>query len=191
LPLLEQKSKKDSYPRLTNLNNFHLIEIVNPLIEEKLYAYIKAKGLRKTSQRDTLVKIIFEKDEHFTAEELFERVKQTNSDASRATVYRTISMLVDAKLLHEIDLGDDVKTYDPNFTDRPSHNHMICVDCGKVLEFEDGNIEILNDCLTRRMGFRPVSQSIRIEATCNTLRSKGMCKNLIQSRIESKRLRKR
>lgn len=164
---------------------------MNPTIQEKLDTYIKSKGLRKTSQRDTLVEIIFKNDEHFTTEELYERVKKTNSNASRATVYRTISLLVDAKLLHEIDLGEDVKTYDPNFNDRPSHNHMICVDCGKVLEFEDENIDLLNDCLTRRMGFRPVSQSIRIEAACENLRSKGMCQSLIQSRIEGKRLRKR
>ena len=164
---------------------------MNPSIQDKLDTYIKSKGLRKTTQRDALVNIIFANDEHFTAEELYDRVKRTNSKASRATLYRTILLLVDAKLLHEIDLGEDVKTYDPNFNDRPSHNHMICVDCGKVLEFEDDNIDLLNDCLTRRMGFRPVSQSIRIEAACDTLRIKGMCKNLIQSRIEGKRIRKR
>lgn len=164
---------------------------MNAAIQEKLDNYIKGKGLRKTSQRDALVDIIFSNDEHFTADELYERVKKNNSNASRATVYRTIALLVDAKLLYEIDLGEDVKTYDPNFHDRPSHNHMICVDCGKVIEFEDDNIDILNDCLTRRMGFRPVSQSIRIEAACETLRSKGVCQNLIQSRIEGKRIRKR
>jgi len=164
---------------------------VNEKIQTKLEAYIKSKGMRKTSQRDALVEIIFDNDEHFTAEELYDRVKKANSNASRATVYRTISMLVEANLLHEIDLGDDVKTYDPNFNDKPSHNHMICVDCGKVIEFEDDNIQTLNDCLTRRIGFRPISQSIRIEAACNTLRVKGMCQNLIQSRIEGKRLRKR
>lgn len=164
---------------------------MNPSIQQKLDQYIKSKGLRKTSQRDALIEIIFSKDEHFTADELYDRVKKSNSSASRATVYRTISLLVDAKLLHEIDLGEEVKTYDPNFNDRPSHNHMICIDCGKVLEFEDDNIDLLNDCLTRRMGFRPVSQSIRIEAACETLRSKGYCQNLIQSRIEGKRLRKR
>jgi len=68
---------------------------------------------------------------------------------------------------------------------------MICVDCGKVIEFEDENIDLLNDCLTRRMGFRTISQTIRIEAACDTLRIKGICQNLIQSRIEGKRLRKR
>ncbi|MFT6793810.1 MAG: Fur family ferric uptake transcriptional regulator, partial [Rubritalea sp.] len=83
------------------------------------------------------------------------------------------------------------KTYDPNFVDAPSHNHLICIDCGKVVEFEDDNIEILNDCITRRMGFRPVKQSIRIEACCDTLRVKGVCKDLLQARLTSKKFHKK
>lgn len=161
------------------------------MIQQKFDEYIKLKGMRKTGQRDALLAIIFDSDEHFTAEELIQKVTRKNSNASRATVYRTISMLIEAKLLHEIDLGDGVKTYDPNFHDRPSHNHLICLDCDKVLEFEDDNIDLLNDCLTRRMGFKPVNQSIRIEATCEQLRSKGRCLNLIQSRLKGKRIRKR
>jgi Fe2+ or Zn2+ uptake regulation protein len=79
------------------------------------------------------------------AEELFERIRRTDSRASRATVYRTISLLVEAGLLREIDLGSEEKTYDPNFLDKPSHNHLVCVDCGKVVEFEDAHIDLLND----------------------------------------------
>ena len=157
-------------------------------IQDRLNAYIKRKGLRRTPQRDAIVALIFESDDHFTVDELWDRVRQTNSNASRATIYRTIGLLVEADLLHEVDLGGDQKTYDPNFTEKPSHNHLICIDCGKVVEFEDDNIELLNDCLTRRMGFRPAKQSLRIEACCETLRTKGICQDLIQARLEGKRL---
>ena len=157
-------------------------------IQDKLNGFIKRKGLRRTPQRDAIVELIFSTDEHFTADELYDRIRRTNSTASRATLYRTLSLLVEADLLHEIDLGGDQKTYDPNFVDSPSHNHLICIDCGKVVEFEDDNIELLNDCLTRRMGFRPAKQSLRIEACCETLRTKGVCQDLIQARLEGKRL---
>ena len=160
-------------------------------IHKKLTDFLKTKGLRSTPQRNTIVEIIFESDEHFTADELWERVRKANSKASRATVYRTLSLLVEADLLHEIDLGEDIKTYDPNFNDKPSHNHLICIDCGRVLEFEDSHLELLNDCLTRRMGFRPKSQSIRIEANCEALRTKGSCQNMIQARLSGKRLPKK
>ncbi len=159
-----------------------------PAIREKLNAFIQSKGLRQTAQRDAIVDLIFASDEHFTADELFDRFRKQGSTASRATVYRTLALLTEADLLHEIDLGDGQTTYDPNFLDRPTHNHLICVDCGKVLEFEDEHVELLNDCLTRRLGFLPVKQSLRIEAACEQLRSKSHCPNLIQARLEGKRL---
>ncbi len=120
--------------------------------------------------------------------DLWERVRKTQSKSSRATVYRTISLLVEAGLLHEIDLGDNLKTYDPNFVDSPAHNHLVCIDCGKVIEFEDDNIQMMNDCAARRLGFRPDRQAVKIEACCEKLRQHGRCDSLIEARVKGKRL---
>ncbi len=160
-------------------------------VQARLDEFIRQKGLRRTTQRDVIVRAVFSKDEHFTAEELFERVRKTDADTSRATVYRTLGLLVEADLLREIDLGDNQTTYDPNFLDKPSHNHLMCIDCGRVVEFEDLNLDLLNDCVTRRLGFKPLRQSIKIEANCEQLRLKGRCPNLIASRLTGKRLRKK
>ena len=160
-------------------------------IQERLEDFIRRKGLRRTGQRDLIIKSAFSKDEHFTAEELFERVRKSSNDISRATVYRTLALLVEADLLREIDLGDNHTTYDPNFLDKPAHNHLVCIDCGRVVEFEDTHIDLLNDCVTRRLGFRPVRQSLKIEASCEQLRLNGRCPNLIASRLSGKRLRKK
>ncbi len=154
----------------------------------KLDDFIRRKGMRRTPQRESIVRLAFETDDHFTSEELFDRVRRKNINVSRATVYRTIALLVEAGMLREIDLGGDLKTYDPNFLDKPSHNHLVCIDCGRVLEFEDSHLELLNDCLTRRMGFRPKRQSIKIEACCEQLRIKGSCPHLIQARLDRRRL---
>lgn len=160
-----------------------------PEIRERLESFIKMKGLRHTPQRDAIVELIFDSDEHFTADELWEKLRSRGSElrTSRATLYRTLSLLTEAGLLQEIDLGDGQTTYDPNFLGKPTHNHLVCVDCGKVLEFEDEHLELLNECITRRMGFQPVKQSLRIEACCEELRTKGRCANLIQARLEGKR----
>ena len=160
-------------------------------IQQQLDEFIRRKGLRRTAQREGIARAAFSKDEHFTAEELFDRVRKTDADTSRATVYRTLSLPVEANLLREIDLGDNQTTYDPNFIDKPAHNHLVCIDCSRVVEFEDSHIELLNDCLTRRLGFKPVRQSIKIEANCEQLRLKGRCPNLIASRLTGKRLKKR
>ena len=160
-------------------------------IEERLNDFIRRKGLRRTGQRDTIVKAAFSKDEHFTADELVDRARKLDSETSRAPVYRTLSLMVEADLLREIDLGDNQTTYDPNFLDKPSHNHLVCIDCGRVVEFEDSHLDLLNDCVTRRLGFKPVRQSIKIEANCEQLRLNGRCPNLIATRLTGKRLRRK
>jgi len=160
-------------------------------VQSRLDEFIRRKGLRRTGQRDVIVKAAFSKDDHFTADELYDRVRKMDSETSRATVYRTLSLLVEANLLREIDLGDNQTTYDPNFLDKPSHNHLVCIDCGKVIEFEDPNIDIMNSCVTRRHGFKAVQQTIKIEASCEQLRQKGVCPNLIATRLTGKRLRKK
>jgi len=135
-------------------------------IRERLDEFIRRKGLRRTTQRDAVIGSAFSKDEHFTAEELYERVRKKHPDVSRATVYRTLLLLVEADLLRAVDLGDNQTTYDPNFHDKPSHNHLLCIDCGRVVEFEDSHIDLLNDCVTRRLGFKPLRQTLKIEGSC-------------------------
>lgn len=164
---------------------------MDPGIKERLDAFIERKGLRRTGQRDKIAKAVFSRDEHFTAEELYDRVRRSDAGISRATVYRTLGLLVEADLLREIDLGENQTTYDPNFLDKPSHNHLVCIDCGKVLEFEDAHIDLLNDCVTRRLGFKPVRQTLKIEANCEQLRKNGRCPNLIATRLTGKRLRRK
>lgn len=160
-------------------------------LQERIDAFIRRKGLRRTPQRAFIIQSAFSKDEHFTAEELYERVRKSNSDISRATVYRTLSLLVEADLLRQIDLGENQATYDPNFVNKPSHNHLVCIDCGKVVEFEDEHIEVLHACVSKRLGFKPVRQTLKIEANCEQLRKNGRCPNLIASRLSGKRLRKK
>lgn len=164
---------------------------MDPGIQERLDDYIQRKGLRRTGQREVIVNEAFARDEHFTADDLFDRVRRRNTDISRATVYRTLALLVEADLLRQIDLGESQTTYDPNFLGKPSHNHLVCIDCGRVVEFEDAHIDTLNECVTRRLGFRPVRQTLKIEANCEQLRKNGRCPNLIASRLTGKRLRKR
>lgn len=160
-------------------------------VQARLDDFIRRKGLRRTAQREVIVAAAFSKDEHFSADELFERVRTTDANTSRATVYRTLGLLVEAGLLREIDLGDDQTTYDPNFLDKPAHNHLVCIDCGRVVEFEDSQLENLTACMSHRLGFKPIRQTLKIEATCEQLRTHGRCPNLIAARLSGKRLRKK
>ena len=146
-------------------------------VRERLDTYLATHGLRRTKPRDVIIQAAFSTDEHFTAEELIDRVRRLDASVSRATVYRTLGLLVECGLLHEIDLGRDQTYYDPNFIDKPQHNHLICTDCDRVVEFEDEHIAVLEDCITRRLGFKPTSKSIRIQASCEELARSGACRS--------------
>ncbi len=148
---------------------------LSPAILSRVEEFIATKGLRRTRQRDVIIEAAFNTTDHFTADELWERARKIDPTASRATLYRTLSLLVESGLLKEIDLGRDQTYYDPNFVDHPHHNHLICLDCQKVVEFEDMHMSLLEDCITRRLGFRPETSSVRIEASCDELRAKGVC----------------
>lgn len=150
---------------------------LDPKVREQLDDFLASKGLRRTKQRESIIQAAFATQEHFNADELLEMVRKIDRSVSRATVYRTLLLLVESGLLREVDLGRDQTYYDPNFLDKPQHNHLICMDCDRVVEFEDEHIALLEDCITRRLGFSPATKSIRIEANCEELARLGRCRN--------------
>jgi Fur family ferric uptake transcriptional regulator len=146
-------------------------------VRQRIYDFFAHRGMRRTTQRDAIIRAAFSTTDHYTAEELLVRARRLDPSVSRATVYRTLPLLVECGVLKELDFGKDYKFYDPNYIDHPGHNHLICVDCNRVVEFEDRNIDTLEDCITKRLGFSPTAKVLRIEATCDELKRKGTCVN--------------
>lgn len=149
---------------------------MRPGIHERVHAYLAEKGLRRTPQRDAIIQAAFTTTEHYTAEELLTMARKVDRSVSRATVYRTLPLLVECGVLREMDFGKDYKFYDPNYLEHPSHNHLICVDCNRIVEFEDQHIDLLESCITKRLGFSLASKNLRIEASCDELRKRGACR---------------
>ncbi|QQY08620.1 MAG: transcriptional repressor [Candidatus Xiphinematobacter sp.] len=137
--------------------------------------FLESKGLRQTSQRNAIIRAAFSTSDHFSAEGLLRMAKEIDFSVSRATVYRTLPLLTESGLLRGLDLGNGVQYYDPNFIERPIHNHLICVDCNKITEFEDINTELLKNRISRRLGFFLESKVLRIEGHCKELRLRGNC----------------
>ena len=144
-------------------------------VRQRIHDYLLHKGFRKTNQREAIIEAAFGTTEHYTAEELLLMARKIEPSVSRATVYRTLPLLVECGVLKELDFGKDYKFYDPNYIDHPGHNHLICLDCSKVVEFEDRNIDTIEDCITKRLGFTPASKVLRIEANCDELKRRGVC----------------
>ncbi len=134
--------------------------------------FLKSKDLKVTRQREILLRRIFEREEHFSAETLEDRVK--GDGISKATIYRTLQLLVEAKLISEVALVDDRRMYEHTYGHDP-HDHIVCVDCDKVFEFDAATIAELEKKIASALRFVPVGHRLRIEATCEDLRETGKC----------------
>ena len=146
---------------------------------QKFLTFLEGKNLRLTPQRQAIIDTVFSTDIHFTAEQLLEWARQRDSTVSRATVYRTLPLLTESGLVQELDLGKDYKFYDPNYAEHPRHNHIICKDCDRIVEFESEKIEKLESEITERLGFRIQTQRIQITGTCEELKRLGACRNKV------------
>lgn len=144
-------------------------------VRDRIYEFIQESGLRRTAQRDAIIEAAFSHTDHYTAEDLLVRARSIEPSVSRATVYRTLPLLVESGLLKELDLGKEQMFYDPNYIDHPGHRHLICLDCNRIVEFGDRNIDTLENCITKRFGFSAANKMARIEAHCDALKRTGVC----------------
>ena len=143
--------------------------------KEKFLAFLEQKNLRITSQRRAIVDTVFGTDQHFNAEQLLEWAREIDESVSRATIYRTLPLLTESGLVHEMDFGKDYKIYDPNYADHPNHNHIICDDCDKVVEFESEKLDTLENEISQNLGFQVKTQQLRINASCDEMKKLGAC----------------
>ena len=74
-----------------------------------------------------------------------------------------------------MDFGKDYKIYDPNYADHPNHNHIICDDCDKVVEFESDQLDTLENEISQNLGFHVKTQQLRINASCDEMKKLGAC----------------
>lgn len=144
-------------------------------IKNKVLAYMESNGLRLTNQRRSIIQAAFSTTDHYTAEELLDKARAVDPSVSRATIYRTLPVLVKTGLLRELDLGKDQMYYDPNYATHPNHNHIICSDCSKIIEFEDYCLDVRESVVTKNLGFSPGKIQLRIEASCDELARTGTC----------------
>ncbi|MBV9241199.1 MAG: transcriptional repressor [Acidobacteria bacterium] len=128
--------------------------------------HIKAAGLRRTEQRDLILDTFLSTEDHLTSEDLYGLVHKVDPDVGLTTVYRTLKLLTDAGLAREVRFGDG-RTYYEHHYNQEHHDHMICTECGKVIEFFSPEIEDLQDQMASNFGFRPTHHSLRLWGLCS------------------------
>jgi Fur family ferric uptake transcriptional regulator len=140
---------------------------VNSAEANRFEAYLRGKKLKLTGERMEILATIFQKSSHFDAEELHAELKHLGRDISRATVYRTLDLLVHCGLVRKSSLGSTHANYEAAHEDE-HHDHLICLNCSKVIEFFRPDLEKLQDDICRAQEFKPLHHSLQIFGLCSS-----------------------
>jgi Fur family ferric uptake transcriptional regulator len=139
---------------------------------EAFKAFLKKKDLKLTAQRNVIFQRVLREPGHFSAEELFESLKREKRAISKATVYRTLQLLVEARLLDQVDFDRGFKQYERTLGHK-HHDHLICVECSRVVEFHDEELEAVQTSVVTRFDFEMLSHVHKIYGICSECRSRG------------------
>lgn len=130
-----------------------------------LDAYLVRHQLKQTKQRKVIVNLFLQMDAHVDAESLYAMVRQKGLNIGLATIYRTLNLLRDAELVEQHAFADGRSVFEINRPDA-HHDHLLCVGCGKIVEFESEEIEELQRKIAREKGFILSSHRLDLYGNC-------------------------
>ncbi|MBI5441852.1 MAG: transcriptional repressor [Deltaproteobacteria bacterium] len=136
---------------------------------DRLKAHLKTQRLRSTKQREAILEAFLSEDSHVSVEELYDRLHASHPCIGHATVYRCMSLFVEAGLAKEGRFHEGRARYEPGF-DADHHDHLICLKCGQIEEFEDSTIERIQEEIAGSRGFDVTYHRLELYGVC------GKCK---------------
>jgi Fur family ferric uptake transcriptional regulator len=140
-------------------------------LRDRLNDYMTHHGLRSTEQRRVVTEEFFASDGHLSIEELLDQVRVKEPRIGYATVYRTLKLLKECGLAYERHFGDGVSRYEVAWDDE-HHDHLICIECDKIVEFEDDAIEDLQHQVAAKHGFTLVRHRLELYGVCPDCQAK-------------------
>jgi Fur family ferric uptake transcriptional regulator len=136
----------------------------SPLLEE-FRRYLREHSLPVTTQREQVAQVVLQSLEHLSVEEIEQQLRDRNLRIGKATVYRTLDILAKSGLITERDFGEGFRRYE-RVPGHPHHEHLICVRCGRVIEFTNERLERLKALVADEYGFQHLHHRLEIYGVC-------------------------
>jgi Fur family ferric uptake transcriptional regulator len=140
---------------------------------EQFSSFLAGKSLRYTAERQAVVGAVFEKHRHFEADDLLVWARAHHPRVSRATIYRTLELLVSAGLVRQMTFGDKSAQHYEQVLGIPHHDHLICLACGRVQEVFSADLEREQDALCARHGFEVHHHNLEVFGLCRRCKAAG------------------
>lgn len=139
-------------------------------IKEQFTEFLKEKKYRNTQERYLVLDAVVEQEHHFSADELYLVLRTAQMQVSRATVYSTLDLLTRCNILVKHRFQGDSARFE--LADKmPNHDHLICTECGHIVEFQADEISTIQDRVAEQNGFKPLKHSLQIFAVCQDTRA--------------------
>lgn len=138
---------------------------MDKLTLDEFHKFLKEKGLKSTRQRELIFQVFLEATDHPSLEELYQRVRQKNAHIGFATVYRTLKLMAASGWASSRKFADRSVRFE-RCHPGDHHDHLICLHCGKIVEFENAGIENLQAEIARRKGFHIFDHKLEIYGFC-------------------------
>lgn len=131
--------------------------------------YLEGKRLKQTPHRMLILESFISNEGHRSVEDIYDHVRGQDPKVGYSTIYRTMKLLTDAGLAREVDLGDGMTRYEHLYNHK-HHDHMICTECGRSIEFFNADIEDAQDAASEKRGFHVLDHRLQIYGLCSTCR---------------------
>ncbi|MDP8314805.1 MAG: transcriptional repressor [Candidatus Celaenobacter antarcticus] len=136
---------------------------------DQFKSFLKNNNSLWSSEREQITRFVLSNPDHFSADDLYLQLKQKEYTVSRATVYRTLDLLVKSGLVVKTQLESGAYLYE-HVKDLAHHDHLICNKCGKIIEFHSDGIESLQEQIAKENKFHMTGHSLRIYGICRECR---------------------
>ena len=136
--------------------------------------YLREQGLPVTQQREAVAEVVFTSSGHLSVEDIEAALKDTGERIGKATIYRTMEILVRSGLVEERDFGEGFKRYEHLFGQQPAHAHLICTACSEVVEIQSPDLVRLQEEAADDHGFLPTRHRMEIFGLCSSCQAAGV-----------------